>query len=46
MLQVGELDVEDLEGVFALGELVPFDEGEQAQDLFGSRPFAIPLLGI
>ena len=25
---------------------MPFGEGEQAQDLFGSRPFAIPLLGI
>ena len=46
MLEVGELDLEDLEGVFTLGELVPFGEGEQAQDLFGSRPFAIPLLEI
>ena len=45
ILEVGELDLEDFEGVFALGGLVPPGEGEQAQDLFGARPFAIPLPG-
>ena len=45
-LQVGELDVEDLNGVAVLDQLVALGETEEPQDLLGGWMRALPLLGV
>src|SRR6516162_312188 len=45
-LELGELEVEDLQGLAVLHELVPRGQAEETQDLFGGRALAVALLRV
>ncbi|MCK7492929.1 MAG: hypothetical protein MZW92_16530 [Comamonadaceae bacterium] len=45
-LQVGELGVEDLDGVAVMEQRMALGEAEQAQDLLGGGATALSLLGV